>query len=200
LKANGVYLSGGAMFMIQSYIRKKDLIAKNAAKWFTKKVLGKTSPKCMCFAICYPLSLLLESKQIKSSIKNGPYFLTPTKFTHHYWLQLDHGKKLILDPTIRQFEKNSPVVYLGIQTEKYSERDFDLNKTLKSWREGFQKKDYKFEKGLSRELYESIVCKAEIILQKQRKRLFRAFKTKCLGPCLDEPKCRNKTPPLLVFR
>ena len=95
--------------------------------------------------------------------------MNPTRSVDHYWLRLEHGKKFILDPTIRQFEKNFPKVYLGIQTEKYNEFPFNLENTLHAWREGLVNKDYKFEKEEYRQIYKRIDRSAKLILQRKRR-------------------------------
>lgn len=104
---------------------------KNLVTEFTTKSLGNTSPKHMCFTICYPLSLFLECKGFKTSIRAGNFI----DGTPHFWLSLDDDHETIIDPTIRQFyedRKDIPAVYIGEKLEDYTED----NRTFEEWFEG----------------------------------------------------------------
>lgn len=88
---------------------------------FTKDTLGDYAPSHMCFTICYPLSLYLQNLgyqntivvghyQNESHIKNG---------TPHFWLQLNDDLKIIVDPTIGQFENNQFCVYVDEKPKEF---------------------------------------------------------------------------------
>lgn len=75
---------------------------------FTKNTLGDFAPSHMCFTICYPLSLYLQNLGYQNTIAAGQYKNEShiKNGTHHFWLQLNDDLKIIVDPTIGQFEND----------------------------------------------------------------------------------------------
>lgn len=66
-------------------------------------------PKGKCFTTCYPLSIFLKRNKIPTLFFQGYY---KTQENVHYWLTLQDSETII-DPTIRQFDKNKPRVFIG---------------------------------------------------------------------------------------
>lgn len=90
---------------------------------FTKNTLGDFAPSHMCFTICYPLSLYLENLGYQNTIAAGRYQNEshPKNGTPHFWLQLNDYLKIIVDPTIGQFENNQFRVHVGEKPEEFKQ-------------------------------------------------------------------------------
>lgn len=88
---------------------------------FTKNTLGDYAPSHMCFTICYPLSLYLQNLGYQNTIVAGRYQNEshPKNGTHHFWLQLNDDLKIIVDPTIGQFENDQFCVYVDEKPEEF---------------------------------------------------------------------------------
>lgn len=107
--------------MISEMNTEVDLLRiKSIAEEFTIQSIGTTIPKNMCFLTCYPLLLFLKIRGVDASLNRGEYNNDKYKKAHHYWLNLDEYKGIILDPTIRQFEENIEPVYIGKITHNYT--------------------------------------------------------------------------------
>jgi hypothetical protein len=76
-----------------------------------------------CFSICYPLSLLLKSKNIETSIMSGFFGWRP-----HYILKLTEDDAVFIDPTMKQFGPHFPELLVGYHQQYASFHliDFDL--------------------------------------------------------------------------
>ncbi|MNE25772.1 hypothetical protein D3C80_1191110 [compost metagenome] len=88
---------------------------------FTKNTLGDYAPSHTCFTICYPLSLYLQNLGYHNTIVAGRYQNEshPKNGTPHFWLQLNDDLKIIVDPTIGQFENDQFCVYVGEKPEGF---------------------------------------------------------------------------------
>lgn len=112
------------------------------AERFTKETLGKKDPKDKCFSISYPLSIHLENNGFKNLITQGFFNDTP-----HYWLTIENDRNLIIDPTIKQFHKEGPPVFIGYKSNKYcyiaDENTLTdwIDDVYKRWIEPFDKPD-----------------------------------------------------------
>ncbi len=89
---------------------------------FTKNSLGDYAPSHMCFTICYPLSLYLLNLGYQNTIAAGRYQKEshPKNGTPHFWLQLNDDLKIIVDPTIGQFENDQFCVHVGEKPEEFA--------------------------------------------------------------------------------
>jgi hypothetical protein len=107
-------------------------IEKIAIK-FTSNTLGNECPKGKCFTICYPLSLHLINNGVENSIRVGKFKDT---IITHFWLNLEDDNETIIDPTIKQFYENMPLVYIGKKPEDYHEcPKFCFKSWCKTWME-----------------------------------------------------------------
>lgn len=101
---------------------------KKIAEEFTSRTFGTEIPHNLCFSTCFPLSILLDSKQLKNSLTCGDYGAI-----RHFWLTLD-SEGTILDPTIRQFNKKIGPVYIGKLTENTTTEKFiPIKASINEW-------------------------------------------------------------------
>lgn len=83
-------------------MRKQELV--KLAREFRRGILDGRSSKSMCFAVCWPLSGLLEAAGVRTELVEGDF-----GSVNHFWLKLPNGD--ILDPTADQFGLEP--VYIG---------------------------------------------------------------------------------------
>ncbi|HJS01284.1 MAG TPA: hypothetical protein VJ780_10145 [Flavobacterium sp.] len=98
---------------------------------FTKNTLGDYAPSYMCFTICYPLSLYLQNLGYQNTLVAGHY-QNESHIKHgtsHFWLQLNDDLKIIVDPTIGQFENNQFRVHVGEKPEEFKQ----LSQQFEEW-------------------------------------------------------------------
>lgn len=90
---------------------------------FLKEIQNDVSVAEKCFSICYPLSLLLKSKNIETSIMSGFFGWRP-----HYVLKLTEDDAVYIDPTMKQFGAHFPELLIGYhpQYASFHPIDFDL--------------------------------------------------------------------------
>lgn len=81
---------------------------KSIAEEFVGLCLSNEVPNNKCFSTCLPLFLLFRSKGIKINLVQGSY-----NEIDHYWLCLNYDNKIIIDPTLNQFESKDELVYIG---------------------------------------------------------------------------------------
>lgn len=88
----------------------EDKKIKKFVMGFTKGVLGKGNSTDMCFAVCSPLSTLLNAMGISCILAEGEIF-----GNHHIWIALSDGR--IIDPTADQF--SLPNIYCENRPKHY---------------------------------------------------------------------------------
>ena len=90
---------------------------------FRKGILGKRSPRNMCYAVCAALEGYLNFIGTDAWMVEGEVHLTPDppEVFQHFWLELPDGR--ILDPTASQFVAPDgsmmPQIYLGKKPSHY---------------------------------------------------------------------------------
>lgn len=105
---------------------------KDMINEFTSQTFGTEIPNGLCFSTCFPISILLDIKQIENSISCGDAPKNNTTVTH-VWLTLDN-EGTILDPTIRQFDPNMESTYIGKLTENELTKKYVPEKrTFNEW-------------------------------------------------------------------
>lgn len=88
---------------------KRELVT--LARQFRRGILDGGSSKSMCFAVCWPLSGLLEAAGVQTELVEGDF-----GFVNHFWLKLPNGD--ILDPTADQF--GLAPIYVGQLPDVYA--------------------------------------------------------------------------------
>jgi hypothetical protein len=117
---------------VTSLTEEDRLCIKNLAENFTRSTLGETDPEHMCFTICYPLHLHLMNNGFNNSLSGGTY-----QNTSHYWLDLDDEDKTIVDPTIRQFNKDAPFLFIGKKPTDYpDDSNYNFDEPYQCWLDG----------------------------------------------------------------
>ncbi len=91
------------------------------ASEFRKGMLGGEPSDMMCFAICSPLSTLLQMHGVECEVVE-----VDLGHCNHVWLRLSDGRAL--DPTADQFNRlfpdlDLPPVYLGEPTAIHGEQN-----------------------------------------------------------------------------
>lgn len=102
---------------------KKKTQVENIIIKFLDEIQNDQSVTEKCFSICYPLSLLLKSKNIETSIMSGFFGWRP-----HYILKLTEDDAVFIDPTMKQFGAHFPELLVGYhqQYASFHPIDFDL--------------------------------------------------------------------------
>lgn len=89
-------------------------------KDFRKGILGRQSPKWMCFAVSAPLQAFLSVCGYETKLINGEVE-TKDHTIDHYWLELPDSQ--IIDATADQFnsffKRKMPPVYIGAKPDWY---------------------------------------------------------------------------------
>ncbi len=123
---------------MQQLTEENRLQIENLAKNFTTNTLAEEGPEHMCFTICYPLHLHLINNGFDNSIHGEHYYCTTGSGLirePHFWLNLEDDKETIVDPTIRQFVDDAPVVFVGKKSEYYDEdHNYDFCSTYQVWK------------------------------------------------------------------
>lgn len=105
---------------------------ENLSKEFTTFVLADQDPKHMCFTICYALHLHLMNNGYSNLLSGGRY-----QGIDHYWLDLGDDDKTIVDPTIGQFNKDAPFVFIGGKPADYLDRsNYNFGESYQCWLAG----------------------------------------------------------------
>ncbi len=105
---------------------------KDMINEFTSQTFGTEIPNGLCFSTCFPISILLDIKQIKNAISCGDAPKNNTTVTH-VWLTLDN-EGTILDPTIRQFDSTMESIYIGkLEENKVTKKYIPINASYQEW-------------------------------------------------------------------
>lgn len=84
----------------------------------------------MCFTVCFALCQYLQFYQIDTILKSG----LVDQALPHYMLELKDDYGTILDPTIQQFDRSRPSVYLGPKSVNYGKFSLvDLSLIFEDW-------------------------------------------------------------------
>ena len=118
-------------------------------KKITDISIGSNDPSGFCFSSSIALSLFLKINNINTSIQGGTY----NNF-HHFWLSLDNYQGVIIDATLKQFDKNQSDIYIGEKdgnkiTREYQLKTYDLIEWLNIygiWREPILDKTYQLHR------------------------------------------------------
>lgn len=87
---------------------------------------GKVAEKC--FSICYPLSLLLKSKNIETIILSGFFGWRP-----HYVIKMMDEDAVYIDPTMKQFGPQFPELLIGLHNQYASFQSIDFDLVYEFW-------------------------------------------------------------------
>ncbi|UAY52730.1 hypothetical protein [Ferruginibacter albus] len=93
---------------------------KALSKTFTDKTLGNSMLRGNCFTVCYPLSIHLHNNGFRNSLVAGKYNDINYINTPHYWIKLEDYSKIIVDPTIKQFDENTDAIYVDIKPRTHT--------------------------------------------------------------------------------
>jgi hypothetical protein len=97
---------------------------------FVTHVLGNETPKGNCFGICFTLSLYLKNNGIENFLKSGYV----NGKDPHYIIILKDNERIIIDPTIHQFDIWKPLVFIGKKPKNYGEfSSFEFNRIYDIW-------------------------------------------------------------------
>jgi hypothetical protein len=92
---------------------------------FRRGIVGLGKSHFMCFAVCAPLSTLLEMNGVRNNMRDG-LIKFEMGYCNHYWLELSDGR--VVDPTADQFNhvfgQQMPKVYLGPPVEHLHKPSF----------------------------------------------------------------------------
>ena len=143
---------------MRKYSRKKRIVAINRAKRFIKKVLGKIEPRNKSFSVCFPLSIYLDSYNIKNKIIGCIYHHKNRAFPHFY-LQIE-SINFAIDPAIRHFNNKGSRIYFGPPTPNYIDKEYRFDDTYAIWKKGLTDPNYLRERRLKFAEFEKIYNRA----------------------------------------
>jgi len=83
----------------------------------TKRSIGNQCPKGFCFSTSFALSVYFNSQEIRNFISVGKM-----NNTVHFWLNLIDYDDIIIDATIKQFDKNQDIYIGNISDNKTTEQ------------------------------------------------------------------------------
>lgn len=87
----------------------------------TLRSIGKNCPKGFCFSTSFVLSIYLRAKGISNCIVGGKM-----NGCDHFWLNLKEYDDIIIDATIKQFDKSQDDIYIGRISGNEITRQYNL--------------------------------------------------------------------------
>ncbi len=107
----------------------KDL--KDTVEHFRQSVLPENLPSNTCFALSYPLSILLKL-DYDVILTGGKCWGTDDKKLSHFWLKSGQNSELIIDPTASQFP-SLPEINYKLDKTFYSEEEINWLDLYDDW-------------------------------------------------------------------
>lgn len=108
-------------------VKRRDQV-ENIVSDFLEEIQNDTAVAKKCFSICYPLSLLLKSKNIETSIMSGFFGWLP-----HYVLKITEDDAVFIDPTMKQFGPQFPKLLIGYHNQYASYHPIEFNMVYDFW-------------------------------------------------------------------
>lgn len=94
---------------------------KSLTERIIKHSIGEECPKGFCFSTCFVLSIYLELNGFPNEIICGKM-----NNTDHFWIYLKDFD-VIIDATIKQFDKNQEAIYIGKKIENEITNQYKIN-------------------------------------------------------------------------
>ncbi len=94
---------------------------KSLTERIIKHSIEEECPKGFCFSISFVLSIYLELNGLPNEIIGGKM-----NNTNHFWIYLKDFD-VIIDATIKQFDKNQEAIYIGKKNENEITNQYKIN-------------------------------------------------------------------------